>query len=158
ANDAPRGTSGTRVLPEDTRYTFAISNFGFTDPADNPPNAFAGVRITTLPALGTLTLNNSSVNAGDLVLVSQISAGQLAFMPAANGNGSPYTAFSFQVKDDGGTANGGMDTDPSPKTLTLSVLSVNDAPRGTSGTRTLQEDTRYMISISDFGFTDPADN
>ena len=34
------------------------------------------------------------------------------FTPAANANGAAYASFTFQVQDDGGTANGGVDLDP----------------------------------------------
>ena len=44
--------------------------------------------------------------------VTDITAGKLTFSPAANGNGQPYTSFTFQVQDDGGTDNGGVDLDP----------------------------------------------
>ncbi|MFM8332053.1 MAG: calcium-binding protein, partial [Candidatus Methylumidiphilus sp.] len=37
---------------------------------------------------------------------------------------------TFQVKDNGGTANGGVDLDQSPNTLTFNVTAVNDAPTG----------------------------
>ena len=35
------------------------------------------------------------------------------FTPAANANGTAYASFTFQVQDDGGTANGGVDLDQS---------------------------------------------
>ena len=46
--------------------------------------------------------------------VADISAGKLKFTPAANANGAGYATFTFQVQDDGGTANGGVDLDQSP--------------------------------------------
>ncbi len=36
--------------------------------------------------------------------------------------------------DDGGTANGGVDTDPTPNTITFTVTPVNDAPTGVNDT------------------------
>src|SRR5205814_1404849 len=77
---------------------------------------------------------------------------------AANANGAGYASFTFQVQDDGGTANGGVDLDPTPRTMTVNVTSVNDAPQGTSHTVTTLEDTAYTFTSSDFGFSDPADN
>src|SRR5207245_11519123 len=58
-------------------------------------------------------------------------AGRVTFTPAANANGSGYASFSFAVKDDGGTANGGADTDATPNTITFDVSAVNDAPVNT---------------------------
>jgi hypothetical protein len=65
--------------------------------------------------------NNGAIYTSNVV-------GGLAFAPSPNANGSPYTTFSFQVQDDGGTANGGVDLDPTPKTMTINVTPVNDAP------------------------------
>ena len=62
----------------------------------------------------------------------------MRFIPAANANGLPYASFAFQVQDDGGTANGGVDLDPIPNTLTINVTPVNDAP--------VAEDDSYVTS------------
>src|SRR5207237_1115152 len=77
---------------------------------------------------------------------------------AANAHGSPYTTFTFQVRDDGGTANGGVDLDPSANTMTVDVTSVNDAPTGADKTVTTNEDTAYTFLTADFGFSDPSDS
>ena len=84
-------------------------------------------------------------------------AGKLKFTPAANANGAGYASFTFQVQDDGGTANGGVDLDQSANTMTINVTSVNDAPAGTDKTVTITEDTAYTFGAADFGFTDPND-
>ena len=59
------------------------------------------------------------------------------------------------MQDNGGTANGGVDTDTNPKTMTLNVTSVNDAPVGTNNTVTTLEDKPYTFKTADFGFSDP---
>ena len=46
----------------------------------------------------------------DVVPVSDL--GDLVFTPAANANGTAYASFTFQVRDDGGTANGGDEHRP----------------------------------------------
>src|SRR5205823_187374 len=86
-----------------------------------------------------------------------INAGLLVFTPAANANGSPEASFTFQVQDNGGTANSGHDLDPSANTMTINVTSVNDAPAGTDNTVATLEDTAYTFAAADFGFTDPTD-
>ena len=156
-NDAPVGTSTTVTTNEDSPYTFATSDFGFTDPNDSPANSLLAVKITTVPSVGTLADNGTAVTAGQLVAVADIAGGLLTFIPAANKNGTPYTTFTFQVQDDGGTANSGVNLDPNPKTLTVNVMSVNDAPAGTNKTVSMSHDTSYMFAASDFGFTDPND-
>ena len=99
-------------------------------------NALAAVKITTLPGAGSLTDNGVAVTAGQFVTVADINAGKLVFTPAANANGAGYASFTFQVQDDGGTANGGVDLDQSANTITINVTSVNDAPAGTDKTVT----------------------
>src|SRR5438093_297412 len=42
-----------------------ISDFPFTDPNDSPANGLDAVKITTLPATGTLKNNGVAVVAGD---------------------------------------------------------------------------------------------
>ena len=44
---------------------------------------------------------------------------------SANMSGTNYASFTFQVEDDGGTANGGVNLDPNPKTLTINVNNPN---------------------------------
>jgi hypothetical protein len=127
-NDAPAGTDKTVMVNEDATYTFTAADFGFTDPNDNPAHSFLAVKITTLPILGSLTNNNMAVTPGQSVSVTDINNGLLKFAPAANGNGNSYASFTFQVQDNGGVINGGVDLDPSPNTLTINVTSVNDAP------------------------------
>ena len=129
-NDAPRGTSATVTTDEDTSYTFTVANFGFSDPSDVSAHALAAVRITTLPLTGSLTLNDVAVTMGQSISVAEVAAGRLAFEPAAQANGLGYASFTFQVQDTGGTVNGGVDLDPTPRTLTIDVTAVNDAPTG----------------------------
>src|SRR6185295_1120497 len=155
-NDAPIGTNNTVTTLEDTAYTFSTADFGFTDPSD-APNALLNVRITTLPAAGSLTLSGVAVTAGQFVSAANITAGNLKFTPVANASGAGYAAFAFQVQDDGGTANGGVDLDTVARTITVNVTSVNDAPVGTNNTVTTLEDTAYTFTTADFGFTDTSD-
>ena len=61
------------------------------------------------------------MTAGQLVSVADITAGLLVFTPAANANGTGYASFTFQVQDDGGTANGGVNLDQSANTMTINV-------------------------------------
>jgi hypothetical protein len=156
SNDAPAGTNVTKTLTEDGgAYTIAVADFGFSDAVEG--NAFAAVKITTLPGAGTLALDGTPVAAGDVVSVADITANKLVFTPAANGNGAPYATFTFQVQDDGGTATGGVDTDQTPNTFRFDVTSVNDEPAGADNTVATDEDTAYTFTAADFGFADTAD-
>ena len=121
-NDAPAGTDNTVNVTEGTPYTFTAADFGFTD---TDANALLAVTITTLPGSGTLTYNDNPVNAGDSIPAADIVAGLLVYTPPA-GTGSP--SFTFQVQDDGGVANFGVDLDQSPNILTLAIAPPNAAP------------------------------
>jgi VCBS repeat-containing protein len=88
----------------------------------------AAVLITALPAAGSLTLAGAAVTAGQLVSLADLTAGRLVFSPAPDANGSGYASLRFQVRDDGGSSDGGVDTDPTANTLVFNVTAVNDAP------------------------------
>ena len=100
-------------------------DFGFGDAGDSPSNALSAVRISTLPSAGSLTDNGAALSAGQLVTLADISGGKLVFTPVANANGAGYASFTFQVQDDGGTANGGMDRIKA-NTMIIDVAAVSD--------------------------------
>jgi len=155
-----RARNGVRIVTtlEDSAYTFASTDFGFSDSNDSPTNNLTAVKIGTLPGAGSLTLSGVAVSAGQTINAANIAAGNLKFTPAANANGAGYATFTFQAQDDGGTANGGMDLDQTPNAITVDVTSVNDAPAGTNKTVTTLEDAAYTFASTDFGFSDPNDS
>ncbi|MEF8756312.1 MAG: Ig-like domain-containing protein [Accumulibacter sp.] len=157
-NDAPSGADTTVSTHEDNPYVFTAADFGFSDAADSPANALLAVRISTLPAAGSLTLAGISVTPGQSISVADLAAGQLVFTPAAKASGNAYATFSFQVQDDGGTALGGADLDPTPNLITVDVTPVNDAPSGADKAVSTREDNPYVFSAADFGFSDAADS
>ena len=131
-NNEPVGANNTVTTNEDTDKTFTAANFGFSDPNDTPANVFLAVKITTLPGLGTLKNNGVPVGVGAFVTVADINANRLKFTPVANASGAPYTTFTFQGQDDGGTTGGGVDLDQSPNRMRIDVTAVNDAPTWTT--------------------------
>jgi hypothetical protein len=58
--------------------------------------------------------------------------GTLHYTPAVNTNG--VATVSVQIHDNGGTANGGVDTSTPPQTFTITVTLVNQAPTFSAGT------------------------
>jgi hypothetical protein len=131
-NDAPSGTSATLTTTEDTPRVLAAADFGFADANDSPDNALLAVSISTLPTAGSLTLDGTAVTVGQSISVADINAGRLIFTPVANASGIGYASFTFRVQDNGGTANGGVDLDPTAKTITFNVTPANSAPVITS--------------------------
>jgi VCBS repeat-containing protein len=130
-NDAPEGADNTVTTGEDTPYVFQVADFGFADPVEG--DQFLAVKIASLPLAGALLLDGVPVDAGDFVAVADIAAGKLTFAPAPEQSGAGYASFDFQVQDDGGTADGGVDLDPSANTVTIDVTAVNDAPAVAEG-------------------------
>ena len=124
-NDAPAGSDGTISAVQSTDYVFSTSDFGFSD-IDG--DTFDRVWITTLPDQGTLKWNGSAFAAGNYITAEDVDLGLLTWTPPAGVSGAALTSFTFQVQDDGGTVNGGVNTDQSPNTLTIDVASNNTAP------------------------------
>ena len=63
-NDAPQGTDKTIAMLEDGSRTLVAADFGFSDPNDSPANLLVAVKITSLPAAGSLQLNGVDVTSG----------------------------------------------------------------------------------------------
>lgn len=122
-SEAPVGTNGVSLVIINTPYTYGTADFGFTDPNDSPANAFTRVRLTTIPAAGrgTLALSGVPVSAGQFISAADLSSGNLVYTPPTDVYGLDYTEITFQVEDDGGTANGGVNLDPTPRTLRVHV-------------------------------------
>ena len=70
--------------------------------------------------------------------------GTLTFTPAPNAYGA--STISVHARDDGGTANGGIDAS-APQTRTLTVLDVNDAPHALDDSVTVGEDEAGGITF-----------
>ena len=118
-NRAPDGADFVVDGIEDTPYVFTLSDFtdNFDDLEDDP---LAGIRITSLPTDGILMFGGSAASVGDFVGSSQLTAGQLVFVPDLNFDGT--SSFDFVVND------GNRDSFFT-NTATLEIDAVNDAPQ-----------------------------
>src|SRR5205085_2943394 len=119
-NDAPLFTKGAdQSVNEDagpqtvTSWATAIS----AGPVDE-----SGQTVTF-----TVTNNNNALFSAQPAVSS---GGTLTYTTAANANGT--ATVTVVASDNGGTANGGVDTS-APQTFTINVTGVNDAPSFTSG-------------------------
>ncbi len=115
-NDAPSitlGSSVVTVLEDSGAYSGALATFS-KGPANESGQAITNVAVTA---------NNNTALFSVQPAVS--TSGVLTFTPAANANGSATVTITAQ--DNGGTANGGVDTSAS-QTFTINVTNVNDAP------------------------------
>ena len=137
-SDEPAGTDITFSLTEDGSHIFVAADFGYIE---GDGDAFTGVVVTTLPVPGTLTLSGTPVIAGQFVSAADIAAGNLVFAPTADQDGSPYSTFTFQVRDLSGA------TDQSANTVTFDVVAANDAPvNSVPGAQGGNEDTDLVFS------------
>ena len=145
-NRLPTATDSTITASEDISYSFSSEDFGYSDPDSDP---IAQIRITSLPAVGSLSLNTLPVAINDVILAADIA--NLSYSTAAsNDNGTAYSSFTYQVHD--GIAYAAADN-----TLTIDVNAVNDQPLISSTALTsVDEDVLYSYSFaaSDVDVTD----
>jgi hypothetical protein len=133
-NDAPAGADNGAGVVEAQTLTFTTAHFA-TGMSDVEGHNFAGVKITTLPSSGTIFFDADgaggnarvAISAGATFTTQQLADGKLTFVPAA-GSGGTAPTFTFQVQDNGGTANGGADLDATPNTFTFTVAHGNQPP------------------------------
>jgi len=148
-NEAPTAADKTVTFNEDNAYTFASSDFNFSD--QDSGAALSKVKITSLESSGTLSYNNSGswqdVTLNQEITKADIDANKLRFTPAANANGSGYDSFGFKVSD-------GTYYSASAYTVTVDVTAVHDAPTAANKTVTASEGTAYAFAALDFNFTD----
>jgi len=125
-NDEPAGADNGDTTTDAQTLVFDAANFstGFTDPDHN---LFDGVTITTLPATGKIKLNNVDISMGAVITLAQLNGGELTFVPTL-GTGNTAPTFTFQVHDNGGVLNSGVDTDQSPNTFTITITPSDIAP------------------------------
>jgi S-formylglutathione hydrolase len=147
--NAPSSTNGSLTVNEDAATALTTANFGtYSDPHNV---ALAAVRITALPALGTLKNNGTTVVSGALpltVAVADINAGKLTYQSALNGNGVGYTTLGFKVM------NGNNVWSVAAATMTVNVTPVNDAPTSTGGSLSMTKNTVKTFAAADFPFAD----
>jgi hypothetical protein len=117
-NTPPTATDGSVTLNEDTAHVFSAAAFHFSD-ADGG-DSLQSIRITQLPAAGSLSLAGAAVTLNQVISAADIAAGKLQFSPAADANGAAYAQFQFQVSDGKSYSTA--------HTLTLNVTAVDDAP------------------------------
>jgi len=120
-NDAPSFTRGANQTVDEDAAAQTVNNWA-TNISAGPANE-AG---QTVSFQITGNTNAALFSAGPAVS----STGVLTYTPVANANGS--ATITLVIKDDGGTANGGVDTSAA-QTFTITINSVNDVPSFTKG-------------------------
>lgn len=119
ANDAPTAAAATPSFDEDTTLVLTAAQFGFKDV--DAGDALTAVKITALPAAGSLQLDGAAVALNQVISKADLDANRLAFIPAANAYGDDYGGFRFKVRD------GAMDS-LADYAMAFNVLPVSDLP------------------------------
>ncbi|MBI5165103.1 MAG: tandem-95 repeat protein, partial [Magnetospirillum sp.] len=153
-NDAPTVTNLARSMDEDTVLTFTRADFTAKFSDVDTSDALTKIRITTVPANGTLKIDGVAITAANLatavkeVTVADLDAGKLTFTPTANWYGS--TSFGWKGFD--GTA--WSDT---AALVGISVANVVDSPSVAAVSATGTEDGAIGFAATDFSakFTQP---
>ncbi len=122
-NDAPVAVPDAYSVDEDGVLTVPAAGVlaNDSDPYDDPANVLSA-RLVDDVTNGVLALNAD---------------GSFTYTPNANFNG--IDSFTYEISDDGGTANGGDDTG-NTVTVTITVNSVNDAPVAVPDAYSVDED------------------
>ena len=115
SNSAPASDDFIVVMDQDDSYTFAASDFPFTDPDGDE---LAALKIVTLPATGELTFNGTPVMVDQTIAADDI--GMLTFAPVPGEFGDDYASFDFEVGD-------GSDFSVTANTVNFNVLQVLSA-------------------------------
>ena len=131
------------VIPVNDEPTFMVGS-DQTHAEDPGPQSFVGWATAITPGAvdegsQSLSFDVTNDNAALFATPPAISpSGTLTYTPAPNTDG--LATVTVELSDDGGTANGGVDTS-TPQTFTISVEAVNDAPSfAPGGDETVTED------------------
>ena len=74
----PTSSDNTVTTLEDNNYLLTVADFNFSD-ADS--DTLASVEVTTLETVGSLQLNGIDVTLNQVIAVSDVTAGNLVFIP-----------------------------------------------------------------------------
>ncbi len=145
----PTSADATLTAQEDTERSFTDADFAFSDAAD-ASDAFVGVIITQLPALGTLSYDGTPVSATDVTNGTLFTdRSKFTYAAAPNDNGAGYATIGFRVQDAAGDES-------LPYTLTVDVTAVNDAPAVSNVPKATK--TNQAVSFAPADFIDQFDD
>ena len=151
-NDAPVSDDNTVTSIEDTVFTFASTDFPYTDVEIDP---MSKIRITPSNVVGTLWVdadNSGALDNGEVAIaqddeVDTADISKLKYLASLNVNGDGTASFRFRPFD-------GELYSVLEKTITINVIPVNDAPTSIEANVTATEDTVFAFSDADFPYAD----
>ncbi len=131
-NDVPSFTKGADVVVNEDAGAYSVTGWA-TALSPGPANE----------AAQTLQFLVGNDNAGLFSAAPAVTSnGTLTFTPATNAFG--VANVTVQIRDNGGTANGGVDTSVA-QTFVITVAGVNDMPSFTASSPTVSEDAGPQV-------------
>ena len=130
-NVAPTGTSATLTATEDTPRTLTTADFGYADPEEG--HDLQAVKVTTLPADGTLKLNGTSGDRGPARLRRRHRGWSAGLPPGRQRQRHAVHLLHLPGAGQRRHRQRRRRPRPSPNTLTFNVTAVNDTPSFTKG-------------------------
>ncbi|OED43191.1 hypothetical protein AB833_04255 [Chromatiales bacterium (ex Bugula neritina AB1)] len=119
--EAPRGSDSHMTTDHATALTITVDQLGFDDGHDG--DALKALGILGLPSNGTLLLQGSAIEAGEIIEIESVLAGQLQFQPDSSSVGSINDSISYRLIDTGDTASGGSNISEQIYTINLTIIS-----------------------------------
>ena len=132
-NDAPVANNDAYNVNEDWALSVPAGAGVLVNDIDIDGPTALSAQLVTGPANGALMFNPN---------------GSFTYTPFGNSHGTD--SFTYRAFD-------GSALSATPATVTITVNSVNDAPSGTDRTVATVEDTDYIFTVTDFGYSDAND-
>ncbi|MBM4098128.1 MAG: tandem-95 repeat protein, partial [Planctomycetes bacterium] len=131
---------------EDSLLTFNRGVFEAVYSDSVEANAFASLKVVSLPQTGTLKVGGAAATAGQEIAAADL--GTLTYTPATDENGAKI--FSVRAIDSGGASSANA-------TVTMVLSAANDTPTLGAVKFELDEDTSVVLSSANFAakFNDP---
>ena len=141
-NDTPTVDDQSITVIEDVEYIITLTGDDGDADADQSLTYF----VTSLPAVGTLSLSSGGATLSGADLPAEVTGTDVYFTTALNDVNEQ--SFTFKVEDDGGVENGGDDESDLDGTITLTILPVNDTPTVDDQSITAIEDVEYIVTLT----------
>ena len=97
-NEPPTVDGSTINAKQDAAYTFLATDFNTN--YNDPESANAtDIQITDLPLRGQILLNGNPIAQNDVISFTDITAGNLTYVPPSGLSGDNFTTFQFKISD-----------------------------------------------------------
>ena len=154
ANSAP-SQSGWNSFDVDFEgiYTFTLADFTTdTTPAYEDPEGddFESIQIIRLPSTGTLMLSSVAVVADDIVTSTQLTDGDLTYIPDVDTDGYEDGDMEFYVSDEGSNSFG---EETGSVTFNVGADSANNSAPDAVGILTITIDSESTYTFTEENFT-----